>query len=219
MLSIVSILTSSFASYITVEDQSLLFSVLMVAKGSVLNYFFLTQGSMPTVNANSQISQEDTDGTTIIDSFITDNRVIRETRNFKCQSKLIKWIGALFLLFVSTTVPGIIILSEDKPHHSAVLSYNVEIQQNETACVFIKQYDIYHDTYVTVCNRYGIVELDIRKFVNDTASIKGIQLSERQWLRLKQVSSRIDTAIAEARTYWKDLKILKYRTTPSTDLG
>lgn len=155
---------------------------------------------------------EDTDGNTIIDSFIQENRLHVETQTFKCHLKIIKWIGVIILLFISSFIPGIIILNEEKSHQLDNLDYKRVIQQeNETACVFIKQYDIYHDTCITVCNRYGDVVIDVRKFFNNTPSVIGIQIGERQWLRLKQVSPLVDRAITEARTYWKDLKILKYR--------
>lgn len=157
---------------------------------------------------NAQESGEDTDGNTIIHSFIEENR--GDTDTLKRHIKFVKWIGVLLLLFCSTSIPGILILNKENAHQSTVLDYKIEADQNETACVFIKQYDIYHGTYVTVCNRYGVVVLDIRRFVNDTPSIIGIQLTERQWIRLKQVWPLVDKSILEARMYWRDLKVLKY---------
>lgn len=168
--------------------------------------------NMATKGISTQLNDENTtDGNTIIDSFIQENRFHAENKSFKCNFKHIKWIPVMTLLFVSTFIPGIVILNKEKSNQVVDLDYKLGMQkENETVCVFIKQYDIYHDTYVTVCNRYGVVVLDIRKFVNNTPSATGIQLSERQWLRLKQVSSLVDTSIAEARTYWRDLKVLKY---------
>lgn len=166
---------------------------------------------MGRARSNVKLDRDDNDGNTVINSFIEEDRVHGDAHMLKRHLKLIKWVGILFLLLVSTVIPGIIILNDEKGHQINVADYKLEVKQNETACVFIKQFDIYQDTYVTVCNRYGVVVLDIRRFINDTATIIGIQLSERQWLKLKQVSSIIDRAISEARTYWKDLKILKYR--------
>ena len=166
---------------------------------------------MAASSSTIQGSGEDTDGPNIIDSFIEETRFHEQTQNLKYHFKIIKWVCVVILLFISTFIPGFIILNKEKSHQSDVLDFKIETQHNETACVFIKQYDIYHDTYVTVCNRYGVVLLDIRKFFNNTASIIGIQLSERQWLRLKQISPLVDKATAEARTYWKDLKVLKYK--------
>lgn len=167
---------------------------------------------MTSFQSSPQDSTEDTVTTKIMESFTEENVFHMESRNLKCHLNVIKWIGVVVLLFVSTSIPGIIILNDQKARSVDVLDYKIEMQQqNETACVFIKQYDIYHDTYVTVCNRYGVVVLDIRRFFNDTASIIGIQISERQWIKLKQVTPLVDKAISEARTYWKDLKILKYK--------
>lgn len=157
------------------------------------------------------VIEEEMDGNTVINSFIGESGIRRDGHMLKRHLKLIKLVGVLFLISVSSVVPGIIILNDVKENQTDISDFKIDVQQNETACVFIKQYDIYQDTYVTVCNKYGVVLLDIRRFINNTATIIGIQLSERQWLRLKQVSPTIDRAISEARTYWKDLKILKYR--------
>jgi len=169
---------------------------------------FLNMGRDKT---NIRGSGEDIDGNTVINSFIEESRVTGDNRILSRHLKIIKFGGILFLLLVSTLIPGLIILNDEKGQEINVSDFKVVHQDNETACVFIKQYDIYLDTFVTVCNRYGVVVLDIRRFINDTATIIGIQLSERQWLRLKRVSPIIDRAISEARTYWKDLKVLKYR--------
>ncbi len=47
----------------------------------------------------------------------------------------------------------------------------------------------------------GEVIIDIRRFLNGTATIRGIPLNLKQWLTLKRITSTVDTAINEAMTY------------------
>lgn len=167
---------------------------------------------MPTSKNRNRGKEDKTDSsTTIVDSFLVGNQ-IQDQQNSKvqCRIKVLKLIGTGILLCVSTSIPGFMILNHEDSQQIGVFDYRIESRQNETACVYIKQYDIFANIYVTVCNTYGVVVVDIRQFYNESASIKGIQLSERQWVKLKQVSSLIDKSIQEARIYWKDLKVLKY---------
>ncbi len=61
---------------------------------------------------------------------------------------------------------------------------------NHSACSDTKVYHLDYNTFVTVCLLGGDIILDVRRFVNDTASIKGIGLNLRQWLTLKTIDSR-----------------------------
>lgn len=128
-------------------------------------------------------------------------------KNLKCHFTIIKWIGVLILATICA-VPGFVILS-----HSVsslpVSDNDVRSNLNKTTCVYAKQFYLQESLYATVCNQNGYVFVDIRQFVNRSATIIGVDLSLLQWLTLKQLSSSIDTAVDEARTYWKDLKQYK----------
>ena len=97
--------------------------------------------------------------------------------------------------------------------HCAPLSIIGEVKLNASACLFNKQFLLLGNIYSTLCNQDGYGVLDVRKFVNGTPTIIGADLSLMQSLRLKQLTSNIDTAISEARTkILKSIKVNKKET-------
>ncbi len=70
---------------------------------------------------------------------------------------------------------------------------------NLSVCTYVKQFNLLHQTYATVCNSNGHIIVDVRLFLNHTATSKGIGLNLRQWLTLKQLTPTIDRSIHEAR--------------------
>lgn len=128
-------------------------------------------------------------------------------KNIRCHFTIIKWIGVLVLI-TTCAVPGVVILSQ-RDCSLPVSDGGVKPNLNKTECLYVKQFYLQESLYATVCNQAGYVFLDIRKFVNGTATIIGVDLSLLQWLSLKQLSSSIDIAVTEARTYWKELKLYK----------
>jgi len=96
--------------------------------------------------------------------------------------------------------------------------HGVKPDLNKTACVYVKQFYLQQQLYATVCNQDGYVFVDIRQFVNGTATIIGADLSLLQWLTLKQLSSSIDVAISEARTYWTKLKLYRGKLQDGSEL-
>ncbi len=129
------------------------------------------------------------------------------TGNMRCHLTIIKWIG-IVLIFATCMSPILVLVGISGSREK--LDYEVkEIPNlNQTGCVFVKQFRLGGSTYATVCNANGNVFVDIRRFLNGTATLVGIQLELRQWLTIKQTTKLIDTAISEARTYWNSLKHL-----------
>ena len=119
--------------------------------------------------------------------------------------KIGKWVGVVLLAAIFS-VPALVIVasSSSRVTDAAVQKPNL----NETTCVYIKQFDLSDGLYATVCNHGGFIFLDIRRFLNNTATIKGVHLTLAQWARLKQYSNAISESVSEARTFWKDLKTL-----------
>lgn len=137
-------------------------------------------------------------------SSLADEMMLKD-KNLRCHLTIIKWVGVVILATICA-VPGFIILS----HRDCALhvpDHGVKPNLNKTACVYVKQFYLQQRLYATVCNQDGYVFVDIRQFVNGTATIIGVDLSLLQWLTLKQLSPSIDIAISEARTYWKKLKL------------
>ena len=127
-------------------------------------------------------------------------------KNMRCHLTIIKWIG-VFLLAITCAAPGFVILGEQHPtDYPWIAVKDPQPQLNLSTCVYAKQFPLHDHVFATVCNQDGYVFVDVRKFVNQTATIIGVELSSYQWMVLKQMSARVDGAISEARTYWNNLK-------------
>ncbi len=95
----------------------------------------------------------------------------------------VKWIGVSCILVITIAIPTTIWirrLSTDRGDR--LIDYVTEYDTNATACDYSERYYIGETTYLTVCELNGYVILDIRKFINDSASIAGIPLSVNQWV-------------------------------------
>ena len=82
--------------------------------------------------------------------------------------------------------------------NSDPLDYEVKVEANQTACSYLKQFDLQDNVMLSVCHRDGELSIDIRLFLNKTATIRGIPLNLMQWNVLQRVSSSVNRAIEEA---------------------
>ena len=82
--------------------------------------------------------------------------------------------------------------------NSDPLDYEVKVEANQTACSYLKQFDLQDSVMLSVCHRGGEISIDIRLFLNKTATIRGIPLNLMQWNNLQRVSSSVNRAIEEA---------------------
>ena len=82
--------------------------------------------------------------------------------------------------------------------NSDPLDYEVKVEANQTACSYLKQFDLQDSVMLSVCHRDGELGIDIRLFLNKTATIRGIPLNLIQWNNLQGVSSSVNRAIEEA---------------------
>ena len=137
---------------------------------------------------------------------VTD-KMLGVDEGIKRRMKGIKWIGTTVMILIVIIVPGIVLISASS-HSQTPIDY--EIKPNATACVFVKRYNLSDNIYLTVCNLNGYIMLDIRQFLNETSTLKGIELDLRQWLTLKQLTHQIHVAIVEARTYRKTYNAYTY---------
>ena len=71
-------------------------------------------------------------------------------------------------------------------------------QTNSTLCQYVKQFDLTGGYYATVCSYAGRVRLDLRQFIDERATIKGIALDMKQWNELKIHGPTIESAIRKA---------------------
>lgn len=121
---------------------------------------------------------------------------------------ILKWTGVVVLLALTTTSLSMVvnlktvkcvnstsdcikILSTSPPNFSLP-------DINNTFCRDIKQYPLPDEYFATVCRYQGQLRIDIRRFINGKASIRGIALNVRQWNYLLQIHSFINAAIKDA---------------------
>ena len=86
--------------------------------------------------------------------------------------------------------------------NSDPLDYEVKVEANQTDFSYLKQFDLQDSVMLSVCHTEGEISIDIRLFLNKTATIGGIPLNFMQWNNLQRVSSSVNRDIEEA----KDLK-------------
>ena len=110
----------------------------------------------------------------------------------KCHIKIMKWTGVLGIILVSLSTP-LYILASMEWSNNYPFDYVMEV--NQTACSYLKQFDLKDNVILFVCNRDGEIMLDIRLFLNQTATIRGIPLNLRQWNVLQGVSNSVNRAI------------------------
>ena len=82
--------------------------------------------------------------------------------------------------------------------NSDPLDYEVKVEANQTACSYLKQFDLQDSVMLSVCQRDGEISIDLRLLLNKTATIRGIPLNLMQWNNLQRVSSSVNRAIEEA---------------------
>ena len=110
----------------------------------------------------------------------------------KCHIKIMKWTGVKGIILVSLSTP-LYILASMEWSNNYPFDYVMEV--NQTACSYLKQFDLKDNVILSVCNRDGEIMLDIRLFLNQTATIRVIPLNLRQWNILQGVSNSVNRAI------------------------
>ena len=110
----------------------------------------------------------------------------------KCLIKIMKWTGVIGIILVSLSTTLYILASMEWSNNNR-FDYVMEV--NQTACSYLMQFDLKDNVILSVCNRDGEIMLDIRLFLNQTGTIRGIPLNLRQWNVLQGVSNSVNRAI------------------------
>jgi len=105
--------------------------------------------------------------------------------------KWVKWVGVVLLLSSTTFSLVTIVNIVWTPSDSSLPNLN------RTLCSYIKQFPLGNNHYATVCHWEGKAFVDIRRFHNGTATIRGIPLHLVQWWNLVNQVKRIELAIKE----------------------
>ena len=119
-----------------------------------------------------------------------------DQEELRCHIKAVKWIGVTGMIIVLLSTPLFVLASMNWSNYHPV-DYEVKVNVNETACSYLKQFDLKDRVMLSVCNRDGEIIFDIRLFIKQTATIRGIPLNLRQWNALQRVSPSVNRAIEE----------------------
>ena len=111
----------------------------------------------------------------------------------KCHIKILKWVGVMGIILVTFCIPVYVLACIEWSNKDPS---DYEVKANQT---YLKQFDLNNNVILSVCHRDGEISVDIRLFLNQTATIRGIQLNLRQWNVLQRVSSSVNSAIEEVK--------------------
>ena len=114
----------------------------------------------------------------------------------KCHIKIIKWTGVIGFILFSLSTP-LYILASMEWSNNYPFDYVMEV--NQTACSYLKQFDLKDNVILSVCNRDGESMLNLRLFLNQTATIRGIPLNLRQWNVLQRASNSVNRAVEKGK--------------------
>ena len=121
-----------------------------------------------------------------------------DQEELKCHIKIVKWLGVISSILITLCAP-VCILANMEWSNNDPFDFEVNVQANQTACSYLKQFDLKDNVILSVCHRDAEISLDIRLFLNKTATIRGIPLNLIQWNVLQRVFSSVNRAIEEAK--------------------
>ena len=129
-------------------------------------------------------------------SNLNDTAYYFDQEEVKCHIKIMKWTGVIGIILVFLSTP-LYILGSMEWSNNYPFDYVMEV--NQTACSYLKQFDLKDNVILSMCNRDGEIMLNIRLFLNQTATIRGIPLNLRQWNVLQGVSNSVNRAIEKGK--------------------
>ena len=129
-------------------------------------------------------------------SIPNDTKYYFDQEEVKCHIKIIKWSGVIGIILVSLSTQLYILVSMEWSNN---YPFDYVMEVNQTACSYLKQFDLKDNVILSVCNRDGEIILDICLFLNQTATIRGIPLNLRQWNVLQVVSNSVNRAIEKGK--------------------
>ena len=90
--------------------------------------------------------------------------------------------GIIILLLITTAleIKTITYLNFKKAENVTTNITEIKVEHNKTLCTFIRQMKLSEKKRVTVCNYQNNIRVDIRQFVKNSASIKGIWLTKNE---------------------------------------
>ena len=109
--------------------------------------------------------------------------------------------SALLAAGILAELYAIVIATQTLDHKqktkNSTQEFNAE-NNNISLCSFMRQYRLSSHKRITVCNYQNGPRIDIRQFIDNAASIRGIWLNKTEWYQLLSLWGKIQNAIALA---------------------
>ena len=114
---------------------------------------------------------------------------------------VLKWTGIIVMMSLTAATLGITnnLYQLEKVHWNSTDCIKIQEQPNfnQTLCSYIKPFRLPNEYYVTVCKYGNRTLIDIRQYLNQRPTIKGVSLSTRQWTYLMTIRHHITRAIPQ----------------------
>ena len=141
------------------------------------------------------------DGPEPLETLLTVSEDINERSNStRTRLRTIKKIGVGLLFLLVCLTPSIGIGTEwgllTRPICDHLdRNYN-EPDLSKSICDNPTQFHLGQNLYLTVCHVDNEYVLDVRRFINQTATIIGVQMNLSQWKKLQHVADKLRTTLA-----------------------
>ena len=132
----------------------------------------------------------------MVDANATSMPFTRKKKKYQCILVLMFTVAITISTFVKI-ISIHSIIEENGPVHFN-MSFAVSQKRNETLCAFLRLFVLSDKKNVTICSYENHTRVDIREFVNDRATIKGIWLNLSEWYKLLQIWGVIQDAIYQS---------------------
>ena len=85
--------------------------------------------------------------------------------------------------------------------NATMTDYSTQVLNATTLCLYLKQFALSTRTKVSVCSYQGAVRIDIRHFIGERSTIRGIWLNTGEWRALLHLWGAIQAAVADAQPH------------------
>ena len=108
---------------------------------------------------------------------------------------------ALYLILtlsLSLSIEVSLLLSQQIKDPAEEMDY-VSQDTNATLCTYLKQFKLSGSKRISVCANNQHVRVDIRRFIDDKATIQGIWINPKEWLALIRLQGKINLSMTFAK--------------------
>ena len=104
----------------------------------------------------------------------------------------------ILTLSLSLSIEVSLLLSQQTKDPAEEMDY-VSQDTNATLCTYFKQFKLSGSKRISVCAYNQHVRVDIRRFIDDKATIQGIWINSEEWLALIRLQGKINLSMTFAK--------------------